>query len=138
MTVVTAFDADVLIYAVSPTSPYGMRIRQFFEDPHTVPVGSVLLLPEVLAKPRRRDSFSREVAELESLLSRISLLPLDRAAGQIALEFATRYRLRGADATHLATAVIAGADQFLTTNRKDFPQTIAEITVVYPEDLPHR
>jgi hypothetical protein len=36
---------------------------------------------------------------------------------------------------HLATAVAAGADRFLTNNRKDFPQTITEIDVVYPDDL---
>ena len=41
-----------------------------------------------------------------------------------------------ADATHLATAVAAGADRFITNNQRDFPQTIEEIDVVYPADLP--
>jgi hypothetical protein len=31
--------------------------------------------------------------------------------------------------------VAAGADCFLTNNRKDFPQTIGEIDIVYPDEL---
>ena len=45
------------------------------------------------------------------------------------------HRLSAADAVHLATAVGAGADRFLTNNRRDFPRTIAEIAVVYPDEL---
>ena len=37
---------------------------------------------------------------------------------------------------HLATAVNAGASRFLTNNSKDFPKSIAEIDIVYPDDLP--
>jgi hypothetical protein len=35
----------------------------------------------------------------------------------------------------LATAVVARADRFSTSNRRDFGQQIAEIDVVYPEQL---
>ncbi len=40
------------------------------------------------------------------------------------------------DAVHLATAVGAGADRFLTNNRSDFPKSIAEIDITYPDELP--
>ena len=36
---------------------------------------------------------------------------------------------------HLATAALAAADRFITNNRKDFPKTIGEVDIVYPEDL---
>ena len=36
---------------------------------------------------------------------------------------------------HLATAVNAGADRFITNNKRDFPQTIEEIEIVYPDQL---
>lgn len=52
------------------------------------------------------------------------------------MALATWYGLRAADAAHLATAVAAGADQFLTNNPKDFPSTISEIDVVHPDELP--
>jgi predicted nucleic acid-binding protein len=45
------------------------------------------------------------------------------------------YGLKSADAIHLATAIEAKADCFLTNNSKDFPKSITEISVVYPEEL---
>lgn len=32
--------------------------------------------------------------------------------------------------------IATGGDRCLTPHRGDFPQTIAEIDIVYPEDLP--
>ncbi len=48
---------------------------------------------------------------------------------------ASRYWLKAADATHLATAVSMGADRFVTNNQRDFPATITEVNVTYPADL---
>ena len=50
------------------------------------------------------------------------------------------YGLRAADAihlatAHLATAVSAGADRFITDNKADFPKSISEVDITYPEDL---
>jgi len=53
----------------------------------------------------------------------------------VATTLASEYRLRAADAVHLATAVIVGADRFVTNNRRDLPASISEIEVTYPEDL---
>ena len=36
----------------------------------------------------------------------------------------------------LPTAVLAGADRFITNNRRDFPRSIEEISVVHPDELP--
>ena len=59
-----------------------------------------------------------------------------RATAALATALAATYRLRAADAVHLATAVIAGADRFVTINASDFPRSIVEIDVTYPLDLP--
>ena len=53
----------------------------------------------------------------------------------LAAVLAAKHRLRAADAVHLATAVQAGADRFITNNRKDFVKGIDEVEVVYPDDL---
>jgi len=76
-----------------------------------------------------------EVLHLVALLARLELRPLDLHAAQLATELACRHRPRAADATHLATAVAAGAHRFLT-NRRDLPRSIAEIDAVCPDDLP--
>ena len=135
----TAFDADVLIYAAAKDHPLGKRIAALFADAdadEAVGIGSVLLLTEVLAKPMRDDPESDECAALVSLLSRLELQPFDAPTARLSLALAVSYGLRAADAAHLATAVAAGADRFLTNNRRDFPQSIAEIDIVYPEELP--
>lgn len=98
-------------------------------------VGSVLLLPELLTKPYREHA-AAEVAELARLLSHLELLPTDAARAELAVALGAAYGLRAADSVHLASAVGAGADRFLTNNRSDFPKTILEIDVTYPEDLP--
>ena len=95
----------------------------------------MLLLPEILAKPMR-DGCVAELTALSGLLSRLELRMLDAVTAEIATSLAATHRLRVADAVHLATAVVAGADRFLTNNRRDFPATLAEIDVIYPDTLP--
>jgi predicted nucleic acid-binding protein len=53
----------------------------------------------------------------------------------LSAQLGARYRLRAADAVHLATAVHYGADRFLTNNQRDFPTTIREVAVTYPGTL---
>jgi predicted nucleic acid-binding protein len=131
-----AFDADVLIYASVQGHPLGQRVRALFpvEPRAQAGVGSVLLLPEVLAKPMREGS-AAEVAALAGLLGRLELRSVDPVTAEVATTLASGYRLRAADAVHLATAVVAGADRFITDNREDFSVSISEIDVTYPEML---
>lgn len=136
-----AFDADVLIYAAVRGHALGRRVRALFAEASPADsdavagVGSVLLLPELLAKPMR-DNASNEVEELGALLARLDLRPVDQATAELASALAASYGVRAADATHLASAVIAGADRFITNNSKDFPKSIVEIDITYPADLP--
>jgi predicted nucleic acid-binding protein len=132
------FDSDALIYAAIPSHPLGLRIAALFRrtGPGSLAgAGSVLLLPEVLGKPLR-DGTPDEVRALAGLLARLDLRPVDRATAELATALASRYRLRAADATHLATAVSLGADRFITNNQRDFPTTITETRITYPADLP--
>ena len=130
-----AFDADVLIYAAVPGHPLGQRVAALFHGAApgmTAGIGSVLLLPEVLGKPLR-DGTADEIRVLAGLLARLDLRPVDRATAERATALASRYRLRAADATHLATAVGMGADRFITNNKRDFGPHITEIDVIHPD-----
>ena len=134
-----AFDADVLIYAATAGHDLGVRVRGLLDQPLAGPggmrpVGSVLLLPELLSKPLRRGT-DEEVRQLAAVLSRVELLPVDDATARLATSLGARHGLRAADAVHLATAVAAGADRFITNNSRDFPITIEEIRVTYPATL---
>lgn len=132
-----AFDADALIYAAVPGHPLGRRVAALFHSAAAgtpAGIGSVLLLPELLAKPLREGG-TDEVRMLAGLLSRLDLRPTDRATADLATALAARHRLRAADAIHLATAVGTGADRFITNNKRDFGIAITEIEITYPEDL---
>jgi predicted nucleic acid-binding protein len=131
---VDAFDADVLIYAAVPDHPLGQRVAALLRSA-SPGAGSVLLLPEVLSKPLR-DGSADEIRALAGLLARLDLRPVDRATAELAAALASRYKLRAADATHLATAVGLGAERFITSNRRDFGPHITEIDVTYPDALP--
>jgi predicted nucleic acid-binding protein len=134
-----AFDADVLIYAAVARHALGRRVRALFPvepvDGSRAGIGSILLVPELLTKPLR-DNASDELDELSGLLGRLVLLPVDAATAHLATALGAAYGMRAADAVHVATAVGAGADRFLTNNRSDFPTSITEIDVVYPDELP--
>ena len=132
-----AFDADVLIYAAVPGHPLGRRVAALIRsagNQAAAGTGSVLLLPEILGKPLR-DGSAGEVRILAGLLARLDLRPVDLATAELATSLSARYKLKAADATHLATAVSTGADRFLTSNQRDFPQAITEIDITYPADL---
>jgi predicted nucleic acid-binding protein len=136
--VTDAFDSDVLIYAVVEGHPLGRRVKALFSTTppgELVGTGSVVLVPEILSKPIRDRRFD-EQDELKELLARLELQGLTRASAQLSASVAAKYSLQAADAIHLAAALEAGADRFITNNRRDFPQTIEEVDVVYPDDLP--
>ena len=136
-----AFDADVLIYAAVPGHALGRRVRALFPAEATTTTGavagtgSVLLIPELLSKPMR-DGADSEIEALAALLGRLDLRPVDEALAELAAALGSTHRLRAADAVHLATAVAAGADRFITNNASDFSKSITEIAVTYPDELP--
>jgi predicted nucleic acid-binding protein len=138
---VDAFDADVLIYAAAPGHHLGRRVRRLFPVEATrrtgavAGIGSVLLIPELLSKPLREGA-EDEVGALTALLGRLDLRPVDEATAELAAALGAAHRLRAADAVHLATAVAAGADRFITNNSSDFSKAIVEIEVVHPDELP--
>lgn len=136
-----AFDADVLIYAAVPDHALGRRVRALFPVESTARtgavagVGSVLLIPELLTKPIR-DGAETELEALAVLLGRIDLRPVDEVLAELATTLGAAYRLRAADAVHLATAVAVGAERFITNNSSDFSKSITEIDITYPDELP--
>lgn len=130
-----AFDADVLIYAAAAGHPLGTRVRALLDGAEPGQnIGSVLLIPEILIKPKRLGR-SDELADLERLIAALDLHEVHAPTVDLALELGCQHGLRTVDAVHLATAVIAGADRFITNNRRDFEKEIAEIDVVFPESL---
>lgn len=124
-----AFDANVLIGAVvpGPTAVVDLAVL----SASSAPMGSVVLLPEVLSKPLRA-SRARELDDLTELLAGFDLKPVDEEIADASVTLGAKYGLKAADAIHLATAVVWGAERFYTHNTKDFGPHITEIDIVVP------
>lgn len=135
-----AFDSDVLIYAASAAAegeqPHASALKDaLLSAPALTHCGSVLLLPEILSKPLRL-GLSAELDLLQTYLDRLNLVGIDTDVALLATQLAAAYRLKAPDALHLACAVHAGADAFVTNNRKDFKQAeILELPVLFPEQF---
>ena len=133
-----AFDADCLIFAAAVGHPLGVRVAALLDaEPSRAGVntGSIALIPELLSKPLREER-PAEISLLTFVLARLELHPVDRSVASLAAVLGARYRLRAADAIHLATAVAVGADRFITNNRRDFDREhIVEIDITYPDML---
>jgi predicted nucleic acid-binding protein len=127
--VTDAFDSDVLIYAANGEIS-GLQVRALLETSGEF-LGSVVLLPEMISNPIRTGN-QIELAALERLLTRIDLKDVDHEIAEGSAMLAAKYGLKAADAIHLATAVVWGAERFHTNNRKDFGPHITEVEVVWP------
>jgi predicted nucleic acid-binding protein len=135
--VILAFDADVLIYAAEIGHPLGEKVLSILENPNLegFRIGSALLLPELLSKPIRL-GLDLERDALLNILSSLDLIPLDAATAMLAAQLGAVYKLKAPDAIHLATAIQAGSDAFVTNNARDFkPKSILELRVIFPDDL---
>lgn len=134
-----AYDTDVVIYAAKASSPEGQIVRSHLRTcaadvAGAAGIGSTLLAIETLTKPLRDDD-AHHLAEVAALLAQLDLLPCDQATAELAVDLGARYGLKTVDAVHLATAVAAGAERFITNNRRHLTKDITEIDITYPEDL---
>jgi predicted nucleic acid-binding protein len=125
-----AFDADIVIYA-SVGDPRGDILVDAVSarGPEPAGLGSVLLLTETLALGEA----TPRVARLRGLLAALELRPVDSQTARTAAALRAVYRLRTPDALHLATAICAGAERFVTGNRRDFTSRITEIDIAHPD-----
>lgn len=126
-----AFDADIVIHASTGDfrgSPLADAVAHRVNTAAAAGVGSVVLLTETLALG---DS-TPHGARLREILSALVLVPVDADIARVASALRATYRLKTPDALHLATAIVVGADRFVTCNRRDFTTAIAEIPIMFP------
>ncbi|MFT4299595.1 MAG: PIN domain-containing protein [Aeromicrobium sp.] len=125
-----AFDADVLIYASKEDRRGDLLVEALRSSmpQSSGAIGSVLLVTETQV-PGVGEPYG---PRLHRLLGRMRLLPVTREIAQVAATVRGCYRLKTPDAIHLATAIVAGADRFVTGNKRDFGPRIREMEIVIP------
>lgn len=126
------------IYFAECRSGHVDKMRAIFRhvaDGEITVVTSTITLTEALAKPLREGANDLAAAYRAMLKETPGILlhPVDSVTADRAAELRARYNLKTPDALHVATAVEAGCDAFLT-NDLDL-RRIVEIRVLILDDL---
>ncbi len=116
----TFIDADLLIAAANGSSAISEAALSVLDDPGRRFVTSDALRLEVLPKPV---FFKRgvEVDFLNAVFEMAEHQPWSLHTLSMALDFANRYGLGAMDAIHIATAVAAQVDEFVTGEQPTKP-----------------
>jgi predicted nucleic acid-binding protein len=100
--------------------PGATRLLHAAEHDRLRLVTSVLTLMEVLVVPKRegQEQLCHRYRELFASFPRLTVLSIDPAIAEVASDLRATYTLRTPDALHLATAIVAGAEAFVTEDRR--------------------
>src|SRR5579862_3532618 len=126
-------DTMLFVYHFEEHSQFGpaaARLLQAAEHDQLRLVTSVLTLMEVLVVPKRerQEQLCRRYHELFASFPQLTVLPIDESIAEVASDLRSTYTLRTPEALHLATAIVAGAEAFVTEDRR--LSNVAAIRVV--------
>jgi len=117
----TFLDAGVLIAASRGTGPSYRKAMEILDDGERSFIASPFVRLEVLPKALFHQRHS-EAAFYESYFEAVDLwVGPDRALLEEAGRVATRFGLAALDALHVASAMLAGADELVTSERPTRP-----------------
>jgi hypothetical protein len=132
---VTYIDSGVLIFAARGTIDAAALALPFLTDPNREYVTSDYVRLEVLPKA----IFYKRTAEVEFyetfFNTNARLIPTSQALLEYALEEACKTGIQGLDAIHIACAVFAGAEEFITsekTGKSIHQTTVLKIVSIFP------
>jgi predicted nucleic acid-binding protein len=110
-------DVSPVIYLVEQVTPWAAKVQSRLTASGVVLVSSDLTHIEILVRPiRRGDSLLQ--ANFEAFFSSqvTEMVPFTRAVFDRAAQIRAVHNIKTPDALHLAAAVEAGCDQFLTND----------------------
>ena len=117
----TYIDSGVLIFAAKGTTESAALALRFLADPSREYITSDYVRLEVLPKA----TFHKRTAEVAFynlfFTTTTRSIPTSEALLQYALEEACKTGIHGLDAVHIACAVFAGAEEFITSEKTSRP-----------------
>jgi len=116
-------DSMVFVYHFEGNEEFGPaagRLLQAAEEGRCRLVCSVISLLEVLVVPKRRgrEDLCQIYREMFESFPHLSVVPVDTSIAEIASDLRATQNLRTPDAIHLATALHAGADAFVSQDAR--------------------
>lgn len=137
----TYIDSGVLIFAAQGTTSAAALALPFLADPSREYVTSDYVRLEVLPKA----TFHNRTAELGFydlfFTTTTRSIPTSEALLKDALAEACKTGIAGLDAVHIACAVFAGADEFITsekTNRPIHRTKLVKVVSIFPAGTPDK
>jgi len=116
----TYIDTSVLIAAFKGKDELGRRALEVLDDPERALVVSDAVRLESLPKARYNKQDS-EAAFYEAVFNKADNYPWDSTALQNAHPVAERHGIAAMDAIHVALAIAAGVDEFVTAEKPNKP-----------------
>jgi predicted nucleic acid-binding protein len=118
-----ALDTAVWIHWIEQDERFLPAVAPWFaalREERATAVTSVLALLETLTGAFRRgdDLLARRYEEILGRLSGVTVLPVTRSVARRAAQLRTFHGLATPDAIHVATAIEARAEKFVTTDRR--------------------
>lgn len=112
-------DSAPIIYAVEKSPSFYATVDRMLSRADLVLVASDLTRMECRIKPMREGNFGL-LQDFEEFFDETveELLPLSREGVDLATEIRARYGFKVPDSLHLATALGAGCDAFLTNDHR--------------------
>ena len=135
-----ALDTMVFIYHEEAHPEWGPLARDLFvrgEEHALELVASTLVVTEVLTGYRKKQNQDAErtfLGFLKLLRGALQFVPVTLEVADRAASLRAAYGISTPDAVHIATALVAGADCYLTNDRK--LKRVKEISVVLMRELP--
>ncbi|GAB4516736.1 MAG: hypothetical protein OHK0046_22570 [Anaerolineae bacterium] len=127
-----------LIYFVEENPQYVEKMEavlKYIEQQEINAFSSVIILPEVLKRPlqEQRHDLAREYRKILIDSQQFQLLPVTLSIAEQSAALRARYNLRTPDALHVATALNAGCDAFLTNDGGI--RRVTELQILMLDDL---
>ncbi len=116
----TYIDANLLIAAFRGEGELGQRAIEILDDPERILVASDAVRLEVQPKPRY-EKRQQEIDFYEAVLGQAEYLEWRTETLYRAQDLAEKYGIAAMDAIHVATALDAGVDEFVTAEKSSKP-----------------
>ncbi len=118
-----ALDTNVFIYVFEQHPEFGEKakaILEHIENGFVEAVASSVSLTEILVKPIREGNLTleKQYKLLFSHFPNLTILPIDNVVAERAAYLRGKYNIKTPDALILATALVAKAELFITTDQR--------------------
>lgn len=132
MLTVIAIDSNIFIYLLEANPSFGQKAYDLFVnlEKQKIPVvASELVFAEVLASKQITDAQAKLLTNKLSNLD-VNFMPVDKQVLLKAASLRRKYNLGFADSIHVSSAIIAGAEEFITNDHALLKKTPTGIKLV--------